>query len=104
MTLDEMLATATIGLPAPLSATDEERYALLGYLAPFRVAPAGDAALDEMAERDTVEAHREAAISIGQKKYSAGIRALQAIVRAHPSLATVHYQLGELLVRMGRYD
>jgi tetratricopeptide (TPR) repeat protein len=104
MTLDEMLASATIGLPAPLSATDEERYALLGYLAPFRVAPAGDAALDEMAERDTVEAHREAAISIGQKKYSAGIRALQAIVRAHPSLASVHYQLGELLVRMGRYD
>jgi tetratricopeptide (TPR) repeat protein len=104
MTLDEMLASAAIGLPAPLPATDEERYALLGYLAPFRVAPAGDAGLDEMAERDTVEAHREAAILIGQKKYSAGIRAFQTIARAHPSLATVHYQLGELLVRMGRYD
>jgi tetratricopeptide (TPR) repeat protein len=60
--------------------------------------------LDEAAERETVDAHRAAAILIGQKKYSAGIRALQAIARAHPSLATVQYQLGELLVRMGRFD
>ena len=41
---------------------------------------------------------------IGQKKYSAGIRALQAIVHAHPPLAVVHYQLGALLLRMGRID
>jgi tetratricopeptide (TPR) repeat protein len=102
--LDEMLASTTIALPSPLAASDEERYALLGYLNPFRVAPAGDMALDEAAERETVEAHRAAAILIGQKKYSAGIRSLQAIVRAHPSLATVHFQLGELLVRMGRFD
>jgi len=43
-------------------------------------------------------------VLIGQKKYSAGIRSLQSIARAHPSLATVHFQLGELLVRMGRFD
>jgi tetratricopeptide (TPR) repeat protein len=103
-TLDDMLASTAIALPAALSASDEERYALLGYLSPFRVAPAGDMALDEAAERESVEAHRAAAILIGQKKYSAGIRALQAIVHAHPSLATVHFQLGELLVRMGRFD
>jgi tetratricopeptide (TPR) repeat protein len=103
-TLDEMLASTTIALPAAIAASDEERYALLGYLSPFRVAPAGDMALDEAAERETVEAHRAAAALIGQKKYSAGIRSLQAIARAHPSLATVHFQLGELLVRMGRFD
>jgi tetratricopeptide (TPR) repeat protein len=102
--LDEMLASTTIALPAAIAASDEERYALLGYLSPFRVAPAGDMALDEAAERETVEAHRAAAALIGQKKYSAGIRSLQAIARAHPSLATVHFQLGELLVRMGRFD
>lgn len=102
--LDEMLAASTIAVPALLPPSDQERYALLGYLSPFRVAPAADARLDEAAERQTVEAHRAAAILIGQKKYSSGIRALQAIVRAHPSLASVHYQLGELLVRMGRFD
>ena len=102
--LDEMLASTTIALPALLPPSDEERYALLGYLSPFRVAPAGDMGLDEAAERETVDAHRAAAMLIGQKKYSAGIRALQAIVRAHPSLASVQYQLGELLVRMGRFD
>jgi len=102
--LDEMLASATISLPAPLAASDEERYALLGYLSPLRVSPAGDMSLDEAAERNTIEAHRAAAVLIGQKKYSAGIRALQVIVRAHPSLATVQFQLGELLVRMGRFD
>src|SRR5262245_10069648 len=102
--LDEMLASTTIALPASLPPSDEERYALLGYLSPFRVAPAGDMGLDEAAERETVDAHRAAAMLIGQKKYSAGIRALQAIVRAHPSLATVQFQLGELLVRMGRFD
>lgn len=102
--LDETLASSTAALPTPIPPSDEERYALLGYLNPFRVAPAGDSNLDEAAERDTVDAHRAAAVLIGQKKYSAGIRALQSIVHAHPSLATVQYQLGELLVRMGRYD
>src|SRR5262249_26198311 len=101
---DETLTSTSIALPASLPASDEERYALLGYLSPFRIAPAGDMGLDEVAEHETVDAHRAAAILIGQKKYSAGIRALQAIVRAHPTLASVQYQLGELLVRMGRYD
>jgi tetratricopeptide (TPR) repeat protein len=64
----------------------------------------GAPGLDELSERATVDAHRAAAVLIGQKKYSAGIRALQAIVHAHPSLASVHYQLGDLLVRMGRFD
>ena len=102
--LDETLASSTAALPTPIPPSDEERYALLGYLNPFRVAPAGDSNLDEAAEQITVDAHRAAAVLIGQKKYSAGIRALQSIVHAHPSLATVQYQLGELLVRMGRYD
>jgi len=102
--LDELLASSTIVPPAPVPPVDEERYALLGYLSPFRAAPVGDMGLDETSERQTVETHRAAAVLIGQKKYSAGIRALQAIVHAHPSLATVHYQLGDLLVRMGRFD
>ena len=45
-----------------------------------------------------------AAMLIGQKKYSAGIRVLQAIVHAHSPLAAVHHQLGAQLLRMGRLD
>ena len=41
---------------------------------------------------------------IGQKKYTAGIRALQAIARAQPSLAPIHFQIGVLLARTGRIE
>ena len=102
--LDRMLVSATIAPPAPLPAGDEERYALLGYLSAFPRASSADTTLDATAQKATVDAHRAAAILIGQKKYSAGIRALQAIVHAHPPLAAVHYQLGALLLRMGRLD
>jgi tetratricopeptide (TPR) repeat protein len=103
-TLDRMLASATIAPPAPLPAGDEERYALLGYLSAFPRAASPDTALDATAQKATVDAHRAASMLIGQKKYSAGIRALQAIVHAHPTLAAVHYQIGALLLRMGRQE
>jgi tetratricopeptide (TPR) repeat protein len=102
--LDQMLASNAIMPPAALAPGDEDRYALLGYLSSFPQAPSADTILDETAQKATVDAHRGAAILIGQKKYSAGIRALQAITRAHPQLAAVHYQLGALLLRMGRLD
>jgi tetratricopeptide (TPR) repeat protein len=73
-------------------------------LSAFPHASSSETTLDAMAQKATVDAHRAAAILIGQKKYSAGIRALQAIVHAHEPLAAVHYQLGALLLRMGRLD
>jgi tetratricopeptide (TPR) repeat protein len=102
--LDQMLASNAVMPPAALAPGDEDRYALLGYLSSFPQAPSRDTMLDETAQKATVEAHRAAAILIGQKKYSAGIRSLQAIARAHPQLAAVHFQLGALLLRMGRLD
>ena len=102
--LDRMLASTTVTAPAPLPAGDEERYALLGYLSAFPRASSTETLLDVTAQRAAVDAHRAAAILIGQKKYSAGIRALQAIVHDHAPLAAVHYQLGSLLLRMGRLD
>ena len=51
-----------------------------------------------------ISQHRAAAFLIGQKKYSAGIRALQAIVDAHPELVVVQYQLASALTRAGRLD
>jgi len=102
--LDRMLASSPITPPAALLPGDEERYALLGYLSAFPQASSADTMLDATAQKATVDAHRAAAILIGQKKYSAGIRALQTIVRAHPPLAAIQYQLGALLLRMGRVD
>src|SRR4030095_13058814 len=99
-----MLASATVMAPAPIPAADEERYALLGYLSAFPHADSAETKLDETVQKATVDAHRAAAILIGQKKYSAGIRALQSIVHEHAPLAAVHYQLGAQLLRMGRLD
>jgi tetratricopeptide (TPR) repeat protein len=102
--LDGMLASNTIAAPAPIPPADEERYALLGYLSAFPHAASTETKLDVTTQKATVDAHRAAAILIGQKKYSAGIRALQSIVHAHAPLAAVHYQLGAQLLRMGRLD
>jgi Flp pilus assembly protein TadD len=51
-----------------------------------------------------ISQHHDAALLIGEKKYSAGIRALQAIVNAHPELVVVQYQLASALMRAGRLD
>jgi tetratricopeptide (TPR) repeat protein len=102
--LDRMLASNTVTAPAPIPPADEDRYALLGYLSAFPHAASVETTLDAGTQKATVDAHRAAAILIGQKKYSAGIRALQGIVHAHAPLAAVHYQLGAQLLRMGRLD
>ena len=101
--LEGLVGTAMIPAPAPLEAREEDRYALLGYLGSSGPA-AVEVALDASSERTIVEGHRAAAILIGQKKYTAGIRALQTISRAHPSLAPIHFQIGVLLARTGRIE
>ena len=102
--LDRLLGTAPIAPPAPISAREEDRYALSGYLSADGPTPSGDLALDANTQRMLVDEHRAAATLIGQKRYSAGIRALQAIVRANPSLVSVHHQLGVVLMRTGRLE
>jgi hypothetical protein len=74
--LDRMLASNTVAPPAPIQPADEDRYALLGYLSAFPHAASIETSLDATTQKATVDAHRAAAILIGQKKYSAGIRAL----------------------------
>ena len=101
--LEGLVGTAMIPAPAPLEAREEDRYALLGYLGSSGPA-AVEVALDASSQRTIVEGHRAAAILIGQKKYTAGIRALQTISRAHPSLAPIHFQIGVLLARTGRIE
>jgi tetratricopeptide (TPR) repeat protein len=101
--LEGLVGTAMIPAPAPLEPREEDRYALLGYLGNSGPA-AVEVALDASSQRTIVEGHRAAAILIGQKKYTAGIRALQTISRAHPSLAPIHFQIGVLLARTGRIE
>jgi len=101
--LDGLLGTTTIPPPASPEAREEDRYALLGYLGSGPLAPI-DTALDANTQRMLVEEHRAAAVLIGQKKYTAGIRALQSIARSYPPLASIHYQLGVVLARTGRME
>jgi tetratricopeptide (TPR) repeat protein len=102
--LDGLVASSTIGARSPLEAREEDRYALLGYLGIDGPAATTDIALDANTQRMLVEEHRAAAVLIGQKKYTAGIRALQAIARAHPELVSIHFQIGALLSRTGRTE
>ena len=102
--LDGLVGTATIPAPSPLEAREEDRYALLGYLGASGPVTPSDVTLDAHTQRTLVEQHRAAAVLIGQKKYTAGIRALQAITRAHPSMVSMHFQLGVLLSRTGRIE
>jgi tetratricopeptide (TPR) repeat protein len=102
--LDTLVGTATIAARAPLEPRDEDRYALLGYLGINGPTAAADIALDANTQRMLVEEHHAAAVLIGQKKYTAGIRALQAIARAQPSLVSIHFQMGVLLARTGRLE
>jgi tetratricopeptide (TPR) repeat protein len=101
--LDRLLAVEPPDAAIEIPPADEERFALLGYLPRVRL-PGSDAPLTADQQRSLVEAHRNAAILVGQKRYSAGIRALQAIVRDQPTLAAVHHQIGVLLSRTGRFD
>jgi tetratricopeptide (TPR) repeat protein len=102
--LDDILGSERVGQPSRMAPADEDRYALLGYLdAPLLEVTEGTGlSLDE--ERALVARHRAAAVLVGQKRYSAGVRALQAIVHAYPRLTSVHLQLGLLLLRSGRLE
>lgn len=101
--LDRMTDGLAPPRPSPVAPADEDRYALLGYLSPPRLT-ATHALLSAQEQAVVLPQHRSAALLIGQKKYSAGIRVLQAIAAAHPELAVVQHQLGSALLRAGRMD
>ncbi|HZM92786.1 MAG TPA: sulfatase-like hydrolase/transferase [Vicinamibacterales bacterium] len=102
--LDGLIGSSTIAARLPVEPSEEDRYALLGYLGLNGPAASTEIALDANTQRMLVEEHRAAAVLIGQKKYTAGIRALQAIARAHPELVSIHFQIGVLLSRTGRLE
>jgi tetratricopeptide (TPR) repeat protein len=101
--LDRLTGGAVPAAPDRIAPADEERLALLGYLTRPHLSHAPPA-LSWQAQALLINQHRAAALLIGQKKYSAGIRALQSIVDAHPELVVVQYQLAAALMRAGRLE
>ena len=100
--LDRLIEGRTVEPPAEISPADEDHYAALGYLGTFPTVASESLPIDPDEEARLLEAHREAAILAGQKKYAPAIDHLRRIARAHPQMTVVRYQLGVLLSRTGR--
>ena len=101
--LDRLTGAGPLALPSRIAPADEERFALLGYLAtPHLTVTTPPLSAPDLTA--LISQHHDAALLIGQKKYSSGIRALQAMVDAHPELVVVQYQLASALMRAGRLD
>jgi tetratricopeptide (TPR) repeat protein len=102
--LDRLLEEHDIEPPEEIAAADEDTFAALGHLGGGVVATAEAPAMDPAEQARLVDAHRAAAMLVADKRYNAAIERLRGIVRAHPGLAVVHYQLGTLLDRTGRFE
>jgi tetratricopeptide (TPR) repeat protein len=101
--LADIVEAQTIDVPEEIPAANEDEYAALGYLGGGAVAAAQTAPIDPDDEAELLDAHRAAALLASQKNYPAAINGLRAIAKTHPDLAVVHYQLGMLLARAGRF-
>jgi tetratricopeptide (TPR) repeat protein len=77
---------------------------MLGYLGGSNVVNSEPPPLSATGEASVDDAHREAAALAGRKQYAAAIVQLREILRTHPRLPVVQYQLGLLLARVGRGD
>jgi tetratricopeptide (TPR) repeat protein len=97
-----MLEGRPVEPPGEIAPADEDQYAALGYLGTLPSVAAESPPIDPDEEARILEAHREAAMLAGQKKYSAAIDHLRRIARVHPQMTVVRYQLGVLLARTGR--
>ena len=106
--LERIVSTHPLVPPAPIAPADEERLAAAGFL-PGLPPPAERTAgtsgtVDSSDEERVADAEATAARLVGERKFSAAVATLQEVAREHPTLASVHYQLGVLLARSGRVD
>lgn len=102
--LDRLLDDAVVPVPAEIEPAAEDQFAMLGYLGGSMLAGAGPLLLEPGEEAWIDDTHRTAAMLVGRKEYAAAIGRLREILRAHPRLPVVQYQLGMLLERIGRRD
>jgi tetratricopeptide (TPR) repeat protein len=103
-TLDRVIANHPLPPPAPIAPADEEPLALAGYLRGLPPASGIQPAIGAGVEDTITEAYRTAAVQAGERLFSTAVTTLRTIVRDHPTLASVHYQLGLVLARSGRLD
>ena len=103
-TLDRLLSMHPVEPPLPATEADRDRLALSGYLfgIPSSSGTSDAGPVDRTQQQAIARAHYSAARLVGRRRLPSAIRVLQGIVREHPSLAVVHYQIGVLSARMGR--
>jgi len=101
-TLDQVIANHPLPPPAPISPAEEEPLALAGYLPGLPPAGTTGELLD--GSEQIAAAYRAAAVQAGERMFSNAVTTLQGIVRQHPTIASVQYQLGMVLARSGRLD
>jgi cytochrome c-type biogenesis protein CcmH/NrfG len=77
---------------------------MFGYLGVPGLDGASLAPLAPDDERRLAQAHREVASLVAEKEYPAAIAKLRPLVRNHPEIGVLQYQLGTLLSRAGRFD
>jgi len=102
--LERLLADYVVAAPGEIDPAEEDQFAMLGYLGGSSLAGSEPSPLNPDDETRVDSAHREAAALAGRKQYAAAISHLREIVRRHPRLAVVQYQLGILLARIGRNE
>ncbi len=100
--LDRALEGRPLASPSPLAPGDERHFAAAGYLGGLRQWSAPMPPLEPGEQRALVDAHRAAVARIAVADGPAGIAALRAIARTHPTLPAIQFQLGVQLLRAGR--
>jgi tetratricopeptide (TPR) repeat protein len=101
--LDRLVAGRNITEASAVAQPNDAAFAALGYLPDLRLLSAAPVAIEPDVQAKLMELHRSAALLVGQNQYAQAIERLRSIVRAHPELAVVHYQIGSLLLRTARY-
>ncbi len=101
--LDELVAGHPLARPEALTLDQEKHLALAGFLAGPQP-PTDATTAPALADKGAFEAHRRAALLVGEEKIAAAIQELQKVAKAHPELGVVHWEVGELMARAGRLD
>lgn len=103
-TLDRLIADRIIEDPVAPPEAIRNRLALAGYLPGLTpLMPDADAGGGDLRALQTIASEHEAAAQLaGEQRLAAALRALQVLARSHPDLASVHYQIGLLSLRIGR--
>ena len=90
--------------PTEIAAEDVDRFAVVGNLGIPGLDGAALAPLSDADSASIAKTHREASALVAHHQYAAAIAKLRQITRAHPDIALIDYQLGNLLGEVGRFD